>query len=138
LKNWVGVVNQNWREQNHGDEEMIGRFVEILSVSRPHLCVVDALICGEGDGPIANLPRWCGAILASTDPVAIDVAIARLLGQDPEKLQFAREAERRGLGVRGPIEYAGVPLDDISFRGWSGHEGYDYLPACCAGVNCSR
>jgi uncharacterized protein (DUF362 family) len=128
LKNWVGAVNQNWREHNHGDDDMIGRFVEIMSVSRPALCVVDALICGEGDGPIANLPHWCGAILASTDPVATDVSIARLLGQDAEKLQFAREAERRGLGARAPIEYRGVPLEQIAFAGWRGHAGYDYLP----------
>src|SRR5438105_6600648 len=25
LKNWVGVVNQDWRQCNHGDTEMIGR-----------------------------------------------------------------------------------------------------------------
>src|SRR2546421_8196773 len=56
LKNWVGAVNREWRAHNHGDEEMIGRFMDIMTVSRPHLCVVDALICGEGDGPIANQP----------------------------------------------------------------------------------
>jgi uncharacterized protein (DUF362 family) len=70
LKNWVGVVNQKWRLHHHGDEEHIPRFMDIMTVSRPSLCVVDALIAGEGDGPIANLPRWCGCILASTDPVA--------------------------------------------------------------------
>jgi uncharacterized protein (DUF362 family) len=128
LKLWVGVVNQNWREYNHGDEEMIGRFTDIMTVCKPSLVVTDALIAGEGDGPIANLPRWCGCILASTDPVATDVTIARLLGRDPERLNFAKEAEARGLGVRGPIEYLGVSLDEVAFRAWPGHEGYDYLP----------
>jgi uncharacterized protein (DUF362 family) len=128
LKNWVGTVNQNWRQHHHGDEEMIGRFMDIMTVCRPALCVVDALIAGEGDGPIADLPRWCGCILASTDPVATDVSIARLLGRDPEKLQFAREAERRGLGVRSPIAYAGVPIEQVAFQAWPGHVGYDYLP----------
>ncbi len=128
LKNWVGVVNQNWRLYNHGDDDMIGRFMDIMSVSRPALCVVDALIAGEGDGPIANHPRWCGCILASTDPVATDVTIARLLGQDWTRLCFAREAERRGLGVREPIEYRGVPLEQVAFSAWPGHEGFDYLP----------
>src|SRR5215211_4435155 len=51
LKNWVGVVNQNWRNHNHGDEDHIPRFMDIMMVSRPALCVVDALIAGEGDGP---------------------------------------------------------------------------------------
>jgi hypothetical protein len=128
LKNWVGAVNQKWRDHNHGDEEMLGRFMDIMSVIRPTLVVTDALIAGEGDGPIANQPRWCGCVLASTDPVAMDVTIARLLGHDPDKLGFAREAEARGLGVRAPIEYLGTPLESVSFRAWPGHEGYDYLP----------
>jgi hypothetical protein len=128
LKNWVGTVNQQWRQYNHGDEEMLGRFMDIMTVARPSLCVVDALIAGEGDGPIANLPRWCGCILASADPVATDVTIARLLGRDWRQLQFAREAEERGLGVREPIEYLGVPLDRVAFKAWPGHEGFDYLP----------
>ena len=128
LKNWVGVVNQKWRMHNHGDEEHIPRFMDIMTVSRPSLCVVDALIAGEGDGPIANLPRWCGCILASPDPVATDVAIARLMGRDWTRLEFARAAEERGLGVRQPIEFVGVPLEDVSFTAWAGHEGFDYLP----------
>ena len=128
LKNWVGAVNQSWRNRNHGDEDMIGRFMDIMSVTRPHLSVVDALIAGEGDGPIANLPRWCGCILASADPVAIDVAIAQLLGHDWRKLGFAAEAEKRGLGVREPVEYVGVPIEEVAFAAWPGHQGYDYLP----------
>jgi uncharacterized protein (DUF362 family) len=128
LKNWVGVVNQKWRMHHHGDEEHIPRFMDLMTVTRPTLCVVDALIAGEGDGPIANLPRWCGCILASTDPVATDVTIARLLGRDWTRLEFARAAEQRGLGVREPIEYLGVPLEEVAFRAWPGHEGFDYLP----------
>jgi hypothetical protein len=128
LKNWVGVVNQKWRSHNHGDEEHIPRFMDIMTVTRPALCVVDALIAGEGDGPIANLPRWCGCILASTDPVATDVAIARLMGRDWTRLGFARAAEQRGLGVREPIEFLGVPLEEVAFQAWPGHEGFDYLP----------
>jgi len=128
LKNWVGVVNQNWRNQHHGDEDMIGRFADIMTAARPALCVVDALIAGEGDGPIANLPRWVGCILASTDPVATDVTICRLLGHDWRKLNFAREAEERGLGVREPIEFLGVQLQEVAVEAWPGHNDYDYLP----------
>jgi uncharacterized protein (DUF362 family) len=128
LKNWVGVVNQKWRMHHHGDEEHIPRFMDLMTVTRPTLCVVDALIAGEGDGPIANLPRWCGCILASTDPVATDVTIARLLGRDWTKLGFAKAAEQRGLGVRKPIDYLGVPLEEVAFEAWPGHQGFDYLP----------
>lgn len=128
LKNWVGSVNQNWRNHNHGDAEHIPRFMDIMTVTRPTLCVVDALICGEGDGPIANLPRWGGCIIASADPVATDATICKLLGHDWEKLNFAREAEIRGLGTCTDIEYVGVALKDVSFSAWPGHHGFDYLP----------
>jgi uncharacterized protein (DUF362 family) len=128
LKAWVGTVNQRWRNHNHGDEDHIPRFMDIMSVTRPALCVVDALIAGEGDGPIANMPRWCGCIIASTDPVATDVAIACLMGHDPEALNFAKEAELRGLGTRSDINFVGVPIEDVAFNAWNPHKGFDYLP----------
>lgn len=128
LKNWVGAVNQNWRNHNHGDEEHIPRFMDIMLVTRPALCVTDALICGEGDGPIANLPRWCGSVLATADPVANDVTVCKLLGHDPDKLNFAKEAEKRGLGTRSEIEYVGTPLSEIAFQAWHPHHGFEYLP----------
>ena len=65
LKNWVGVVNQHWRQHNHG-ADTAERFMDLMTVTRPDLCVVDAIICGEGDGPIANLPRWAGCVLATS------------------------------------------------------------------------
>ena len=128
LKNWVGVVNQGWRNHNHGDEEHIPRFMDIMTVSRPHLNVADALICGEGDGPIGNLPRWCGCVLASPDPVALDVSLARLMGHDGRNLQFAEEAEKRGLGVREPIIYLGDPIEEVAFSAWAGHGDTEHLP----------
>src|SRR5215213_8975754 len=128
LKNWVGVVNQNWRNHNHGDLDMTARFIDIMTVTPPALCVVDALIAGEGDGPIADQPHWVGCILASTDPVATDVAICRLLGHDWQKLNYAREAEERGLGVRDPIEFVGKPIEEVAIKAWPGHTDFRYLP----------
>jgi uncharacterized protein (DUF362 family) len=128
FKNWLGVVNQTWRRTHHGDEQMIERLVDILAARPPDLYVVDALIAGEGDGPIATRPRWTGCILASTDPVATDVATARLLDLDWRQLRFAKAAEDRGLGVRSPINFLGVPIERVVSRAWPGHEGFDYLP----------
>jgi uncharacterized protein (DUF362 family) len=130
LKNWMGTCNQNWRQHHHGDDDSIPRFVSIMAHRKPDLNVVDALIAGEGDGPIANQPHWCGCILASTDPVATDVSIARLLGQQRSKISFkyAAEAEKQGLGSSQDIEYVGRQIDEVAIKAWSGHEGFDYLP----------
>src|SRR5205814_197365 len=74
------------------------------------------------------LPHWAGCILASSDPVATDVAICKLLGHDPGQLRFAIEAERRHLGVREPIEFIGTPLQKALFHAWPGHTDHSYLP----------
>ena len=130
LKNWMGTCNQTWRQKFHGDDDSIARFVAIMCHRKPDLNVVDALIAGEGDGPIANQPHWCGCILASEDPVATDVSIARLLGQEDSNISFkyAAEGERQGLGRRTGIEYVGRPIDEVKIKAWRGHEGFDYLP----------
>jgi hypothetical protein len=128
LKNWVGAVNAEWRQLNHGQPEMFGKFMDIMSVTRSHLCVCDALIVGEGDGPIGNLPRWCGCILASADPVAMDASICRLLGHDPGDLKFIPEAEQRGIGSSRDIRYVGKQIDDVRIPAWKPHQGWDYLP----------
>jgi uncharacterized protein (DUF362 family) len=127
LKNWVGVVNQHWRQHNHG-ADTAERFMDIMLVTRPHLCIVDAIICGEGDGPIANLPRWCGCVLASTDPVATDLTIARLLGHEDQDYDYPSLAAERGIGVKAPIDYLGVPLDTVAFKAWHNHSDFDYYP----------
>jgi uncharacterized protein (DUF362 family) len=121
LKNWVGVVNQHWRQHNHG-ADTCARFMDIMTVVPPDLCVVDAIICGEGDGPIANLPRWCGCVMATTDPVAADVAIARLFRHEWRDLQYPNEAAARG------IEFVGTPLESVVFQAWHNHSDINYLP----------
>jgi uncharacterized protein (DUF362 family) len=128
LKNWVGAVNAEWRQANHGKPEMFGKFMDIMSITRPHLCICDALIAGEGDGPIGNLPHWCGCILASEDPVAMDVSICRLMGQDWHDLRFIPEAVSRGIGVAEPIEYRGHQIEDVCIPAWKPHQGWNYLP----------
>ncbi len=127
LKNWVGVVNQHWRQHNHG-ADTAERFMDIMTVVPPTLCVVDAIICGEGDGPIANLPRWAGCVLASTDPVATDLTIARLLGHEDQDYDYPRLAAERGLGVPGPIDYLGTPVEQVAFKAWHNHSDFNYYP----------
>jgi uncharacterized protein (DUF362 family) len=130
LKNWMGTCNQRWRQAHHGDDDSIARFVAIMAHRKPDLNVVDALIAGEGDGPIANQPHWCGCILASEDPVATDVSIQRLLGDVNAgfRFKYVEEAERQGLGTSSDIDYVGEPIEKVRIKAWGGHEGYDYLP----------
>ncbi|MGH9582077.1 MAG: DUF362 domain-containing protein [Bryobacteraceae bacterium] len=124
----AGSLNQIWRALQSSEGDILERFADIMTVVRPDLWITDALICGEGDGPHASLPRWCGCLLASADPVAIDILTASLMGRDPSKLRFAAAAEERGLGNKAPIVILGTPLERVAFQAWPSHEGFEYLP----------
>lgn len=51
-----------------------------------NLFVVDGVIGGEGQGPVGCKPRTTGLILAGTNPVAMDMVQARLMGFDSSKI----------------------------------------------------
>lgn len=55
-----------------------------------YLVVVDGIVAGEGNGPMAPDPKPCGVILAGTHPVAVDLVAATLMGFDWRKLRLLR------------------------------------------------
>ncbi len=59
---------------------------------RQVLHVVDAVVAGQGDGPLCPQPLPLGLILAGRNAAAVDRVGAHLLGYDPERLSIVREA----------------------------------------------
>lgn len=53
---------------------------------RRFFSVVDGIVGGEGNGPLDPTPRACGVVLAGGNPVAVDLACARLMGFDYRRL----------------------------------------------------
>ena len=111
LKNWVGIVRPDVREQHH-DARTFDEYVDLHFRVPAQLHVMDAIVRGVGNGPGANQGEFYGGILASTDPVAMDTVAAQILGFDPSSIGFIMVARERGLGVGDPHQIAvvGVPL----------------------------
>jgi uncharacterized protein (DUF362 family) len=59
---------------------------------RRALTLMDGVVAGEGDGPLAPRNVPLGAVLAATDPVALDLAALRLMGFDWRRIPKVREA----------------------------------------------
>jgi len=79
---------------------------------RQVLHVADAVVAGQGDGPLRPQPLPLGLILAGRNAAAVDRVGAHLLGYDPERLSIVREA----FGdVRWPI--ASFEPWDVSILG---------------------
>ena len=56
------------------------------------LNVVDAMVAGQGNGPLAPEPLALDLLLAGHNPAAMDWIGAQLLGYDPHQVAVAREA----------------------------------------------
>jgi uncharacterized protein (DUF362 family) len=110
------------------------------------ITLTDAIIGGEGEGPLANTPIASGFLSAALNPAAAEWVHARLMGFDPERIPLVREAfgdfpfplasfspaDIRvllgGVGQAVPPACAGQagirPPSGLAFRppeGWRGH-----------------
>ncbi|MFN2607558.1 MAG: DUF362 domain-containing protein [Acidimicrobiales bacterium] len=59
---------------------------------RVHLSVIDGIVAGEGDGPLAPRAVDAGALVFSDDVVLGDVLACHLMGFDPARVPIVREA----------------------------------------------
>lgn len=66
--------------------------------------LTDAIICGQGDGPLHAEPHVVGAVTFAADPVAVERSHAALLGFDPDRLPLI---SRAGGAFRWPLEAPG-------------------------------
>ena len=79
----------------HGIDNSI---LDLTATIRPHLTVVDAITAMEGDGPIMGRPRALGFVAMGTDCVAVDATCARVIGLDPDRIEYLSVASHF-LGV---------------------------------------
>ncbi|MEN6425097.1 MAG: DUF362 domain-containing protein [Phycisphaerales bacterium] len=100
--------------------------LDINQTVRPHLAIIDGIVGMEGDGPIMGTPKPTGVIVMGANLPAVDATAARIMGIDPAKVAYLRNAHGR-LGT--------IALDEITQRGEtiaSVHTDYqlmDFIPA---------
>jgi uncharacterized protein (DUF362 family)/Pyruvate/2-oxoacid:ferredoxin oxidoreductase delta subunit len=120
VKNQLGLVPGRGKKDTHlaapSPAAMAQALLDIHSIVRPGLAVMDGVLAMEGNGPAAGRPREAGLALAADDCLAMDVVMARLTGFDPEEVDGIRFGRERGLGVGDPgqIRLRGVPLAEAA------------------------
>lgn len=67
--------------------------------ARNMLCIVDGIVGGEGNGPLDPTPKPAGVVVAGMNPVAVDLASAKLMGYDPDRLPLLRQASHHTHGL---------------------------------------
>ena len=64
---------------------------------RRHLALVEGIVAGEGEGPLASTPLRAGLLVAGLDPALVDHVATTLMGYDSAAVPTVREALRRPL-----------------------------------------
>jgi len=97
IKNYVAFLPNEFRLKVH--QTRLSHIVASLHKMFPEtLVITDALVVGEGEGPLNVRPVNFGYIVAADDPVANDVVVGKLLGFDPEELEYTINAYNIGVG----------------------------------------
>lgn len=103
-----GMLKAEYHLRMHHITDFARLLLDIAEWVKPSLSVMDGVVGMEGNGPSAGTPRNIGALLMSTDPFALDVVAADLVGLKPEKVPTIRAARERGLvSSLGEIELKG-------------------------------
>lgn len=100
-KNFFGAVpgtrksEYHYKYQTH--EAFSNMLVDICEWCKPRLSIADAVVAMEGNGPSGGSPRFMGAIIASFNPHALDLAAAHLMNLGVEDVPTLHAARQRGL-----------------------------------------
>jgi len=111
LKNMMGALASKGSLHLGNLSENI---VDLASVLKPSLSVVDGIIAGEGHESSGN-PVKMNLVIAGTDPVAVDAVGAAVMGIPPTEVKHLVLAEKKGLGTCNleKITVLGEPIEKV-------------------------
>lgn len=112
MKNMFGLLPDKFKAKYHtrGINRVV---VDINTVFRLALTVIDDFIAMEDRGPVHGIPVQMDTILAGTDPVATDSTAARIMGFNPHNIAHIRMAHEKGLGEIDDVEVVGDNIEDV-------------------------
>ncbi len=93
----VGMRKAQFHLRMQARPEFAAMLIDLASLVKPVLSVVDGVVGMEGNGPRNGSPVAAGVILAGADCFAVDLVMAEIMGFDPARLPLLALALERGL-----------------------------------------
>jgi uncharacterized protein (DUF362 family) len=111
MKNMFGLLPDKFKGKYHmkGISKVV---VDINTVLKPALTVIDGFVAMEGQGPVDGTPVQMNLIIAGTDVVATDATAARVMGFNPFEIKHIRRAYEKGLGS-SEAQIVGEKLESV-------------------------
>ncbi len=121
-----GLTKAKYHAQFPRKASFADMMLDVLSVVKPHLIIMDAIIAMQGQGPGSGDPVTLGLVLAATDCVAMDIAVCQIIGVEPVAIPVLKRAKVRGLWPHD-IEYPLLNPRDVAYRGFRLPNTADHL-----------
>jgi uncharacterized protein (DUF362 family)/NAD-dependent dihydropyrimidine dehydrogenase PreA subunit len=124
VKNTFGVIPGRTKTGYHGTmttrEAFASMLLDLVALCPPKLAIMDAVTGMEGEGPGGGTPRAIGLLLASADPLALDIVAARIMGIPQDRNPLLTEAKKRGLHPCGidEVETIGMAREKLTIGGF--------------------
>ncbi len=114
MKNMFGVlpgIKYGWPKNLLHWRGIQQSIVDLAATVPIHFVIADAILCMEGNGPLAGTSRRLDRIVLSDDSVAADATCARLMGFVPERIpHIAETAKFLGNSPFDQIDQLAAPL----------------------------
>lgn len=117
IKNQFGCIPGPLKGEMHvklpSAEDFAKMLVDINSYIKPRLYIMDGIMAMDGNGPRGGDPMPMNVLIFSTDPVAMDATICRLIDLDPALVPTTKIGQQVGLGTyeANSIDLLGDPIE---------------------------
>ncbi len=140
VKNIFGVIpglsKSGYHAKLHDPKRFAGMLLDLVRYISPRLSIMDAVVAMEGNGPGTGDPRKVGLLIASENPLALDVVAGEIMGIDRKQNSIIMEAEQRDLQPNRleDIEVIGADLAEVKVPDFKppqvapGNFGLDPMP----------
>jgi uncharacterized protein (DUF362 family) len=119
IKNQFGCIPGTLKGEFHVKlpdiESFANMLVDINRYIKPRLYVMDGIMAMDGNGPRGGRPFNMNIILLSTDPVALDATVCRVINLEPRYVPTIIAGHKAGLGtyLADEIELLGDPIESF-------------------------
>jgi len=121
-----GLTKAKYHAQFPRRASFADMMLDILTIVKPQLYIMDGILGMQGQGPGSGDPVKMDLVLASTDSVAMDIAVCKILGVEPVGIPVLKRAKVRGLWPER-IDYPIQGPEDVAYKGFRLPNTADHL-----------
>ena len=119
VKNQLGVIPGKrkgaYHAQIHKPADFARMLIDLNAFVHPRLYIMDGIVAMEGNGPMNGDPKKMNVLLFSSEPIALDATVCRILDVKPEysyTVTLGMQA-KQGTYLQRQIELLGDPLESF-------------------------